>query len=367
MQLVNGTIDQFCEVIKNKKLICIGSGKVLRYFAEVFESSGVVSQISYIADNDVGKVGREWKYKNHTIPIISVEQAVHINDIMILISCADVASILEQLDQYEQLKNTVCYVANYIRSETNLRDEERRWYPDCYRITSEPLIPKKIHYCWFGGKPIPDRNLQWMESWKKYCPDYEIIRWDENNYDVTKNQYMHEAYRAAKWGFVPDYARLDIIYNEGGIYLDTDVEIIRNIDDLLYQKAFMGIDSSTLISLGLGFGAVVHHPLIKELLEEYRDRKFIRNDGSYDLTSCPSLQKEIFHNKGYINNGNYQIIDDVTVYPEKVLSGKCNLTGRVRPTGHTFMIHHYDGSWAPKEMKNRKVTEQKLFGEKFAE
>ena len=94
------------------------------------------------------------------------------------------------------------------------------------------MIPKKIHYCWFGGNPMPEKDKKCIESWKRYCPDYEIIRWDESNYDVSKNRYMKEAYEEKKWGFVPDYARLDIIYNEGGIYLDTDVELVKNLDDL---------------------------------------------------------------------------------------------------------------------------------------
>ena len=103
------------------------------------------------------------------------------------------------------------------------------------------MIPKKIHYCWFGGNPLPELAIRCIESWKKYCPDYEIIRWDESNYDVTKNKYMYQAYENKRWGFVPDYARLDIIYNYGGIYLDTDVELLNSLDDLLDQKCFLGI------------------------------------------------------------------------------------------------------------------------------
>ena len=365
MKFANGTIGQFCDAVRNKKLICIGAGQMLRSFVETYESSGMVSQISCIADNDIEKVGTEWKYGDYVIPIISVEQAVHIKNIIILISCADIVEIMEQLGQCQELKNTVCYFVNYIRSETNLHDEKKRWYPSDYRLTKEPLIPPKIHYCWFGGKKIPDKNLLWMESWKKYCPNYEIIRWDESNYDVTKNQYMYEAYQARKWSFVSDYARLDIVYNEGGIYLDTDVEIIRSIDDLLYQRAFMGIDRSKLISLGLGFGSVIHNLTLKELRDEYEKRRFIKDDGNCDLTVISLLQKEFFLKRGYINDGNYQIVDGVTIYPEKVLSAKCNWTGRVIPTKNTFMIHHYDGSWTSNEFQASIKEAQELFQDLF--
>ena len=118
------------------------------------------------------------------------------------------------------------------------------------------MIPKIIHYCWFGGTEIPEADQKCMASWRKYCPDYTIMRWDESNYDYTKNQYMREAYEAKKWGFVPDFARLDIVYTYGGIYLDTDVEIIRNIDDLLVNSAYMGFESGgAAVNPGLGFGA----------------------------------------------------------------------------------------------------------------
>ncbi len=365
MKIVNGTISQFCEEVKGKKLVCIGAGKMLRSFVEAYEEKQILSMIDYIADNDGKKVGTEWRYKEYSFPVICVEQLKQMKNVIILISCADVMPIVKQLNAYEQMQNTICYFVGYIRSETNRCEEENRWYPNNYKLTEKPLIPKKLHYCWFGGKKIPDRNLMWMESWKKYCPDYEIIRWDESNYDVTKNQYMYEAYQAQKWSFVSDYARLDIVYNEGGIYLDTDVEVIRSIDDLLYQKAFMGVESSRLINLGLGFGSLIHNPIIKELRDIYEKRKFIKDDGSYDLTAIPTLQKDIFQKKGYINDGNYQVIDDVTIYPEKVLSAKCNWTGRIMPTKNTFMIHHYDGSWTSKEWHASIKEAQELFQDLF--
>ena len=117
------------------------------------------------------------------------------------------------------------------------------------------MIPKVIHYCWFGHNPLPERYKEWIKSWKRYCPDYEIVEWNESNYDVTKHPYMRAAYDAKKWGFVSDYARLDIIYENGGIYLDTDVELVKNLDELLYQEGFAGVDSSGRLSTGLGFGA----------------------------------------------------------------------------------------------------------------
>ena len=139
------------------------------------------------------------------------------------------------------------------------------------------MIPKIIHYCWFGGESLPESAIKCINSWKKFCPDYEIIRWDESNYDVTKNVYMKEAYEAKKWGFVPDYARLDIVYNYGGIYMDTDVELLKPLDDLLGCNAYMGVEKPGIVALGLGFGAEKGNSVIGDLLEEYNDKRFINN------------------------------------------------------------------------------------------
>ena len=140
------------------------------------------------------------------------------------------------------------------------------------------MIPKKIHYCWFGGNPLPELAQKCIASWKKYCPDYEIIEWNETNYDITKNNYMNQAYENKRWGFVPDYARLDIIYTHGGIYLDTDVELIKPIDELLTLKAFAGVEqNSEYVALGLGFGAEKEHPTIKALRDYYDTLSFVEN------------------------------------------------------------------------------------------
>lgn len=345
MQFLNGDIHDFRTALKSKQLVCFGAGQALRNFIEEYAIYHLEQDILCIADNRNEWLPAKIRIVETEIPIIGIGQLLYMKNIMILISCLAVADVYEQLEGYQELKETPCWAANFIRSETRLQLEQSRWYPSEYRLTKEALIPKKIHYCWFGRKPIPKKNLEWMESWKKYCCDYEIIQWNEDNYDVTKNAYMYEAYKAGKWGFVPDYVRLDVIYRYGGIYLDTDVELIRNLDDLLYQKAFAGIDRSRDISLGLGFGAQLGCEIIRELRDFYDTCKFLNGDGSYNLKVAPFIQRSFFQEKGYINNGEYQVVEEMTIYPEKVLSPKCNWTGRVLPTAHTFAIHHYDGSW----------------------
>ena len=279
-----------------------------------------------------------------------------------MITCMNIWEVYEQLQKIERLENVECCVLLFVKSKTNEMQERNRWYPESLKRYDTPRIPKVIHYCWFGGKEIPEQNRIWMESWKRYCPDYQMIEWNETNYDVTKNRYMYEAYQAGKWGFVPDYARMDIVYHHGGIYLDTDVEIIKSLDELLYQDAFAGVDATHNISLGLGFGARPGFGLFQELMHAYDELSFLNSDGTVNMIASPTLQIPFFKRKGYENTGEYQVISDLTVYPEKILSGKCNFTGRILPTERTFAIHHYDGSWNSGEKRKYIMDGHRLYG-----
>jgi len=211
------------------------------------------------------------------------------------------------------------------------------------------MIPKVIHYCWFGGNPIPDEYKKYMESWKKFCPGYKIIEWNESNYDITKNKYMHEAYQAKKWAFVSDYARLDIIYNHGGVYLDTDVELLKNLDRFLEHKAFAGFASKKYVGTGLGFGAVKSHETIRNFRDYYDDVSFINKDGSYNLTACPEHQTKYLLTKGLKPNGKKQNAADIIIYPVDYFSPICYKTLKLKLTDNTFSIHHYSSSWLDDE------------------
>ncbi len=234
------------------------------------------------------------------------------------------------------------------------------------------MIPKKIHYCWVGNSPIPENNLKCIESWKKFCPDYEIIRWDESNYDFFKNKYMAQAYNEKKWGFVPDYARLDIIYQHGGIYLDTDVEIVKNLDELLKYDAFFGFDKANHIALGLGFGAVPKNCLMKELMESYDDLKFKYSDGSLNLVPSPVLNTKTIEDLNLFDfDGTLQIKNNIAVFPWQYFDpfegGK---EGKLHKNDNTFTIHWYDASWM--DEKQKKYVEimlkyHKIFGKKLGD
>ena len=215
------------------------------------------------------------------------------------------------------------------------------------------MIPKKIHYCWIGGNPLPKSAEKCIASWKKYCPDYEIIEWNETNYDFTKNQYMKEALDAKKWGFVPDYARLDIVYNHGGIYLDTDVEIVKSFDPLLESNGFAGFEDQKHVNFGQGFGAEAGNEVIKALLDSYDDLHFLNEDGSLNMIASPALNTDALIKIGLEANGKEQkILNCFEVFPIDYFCPKSLDDGVIRVTDNTYSIHHFDASWLSEEKRS---------------
>lgn len=206
-------------------------------------------------------------------------------------------------------------------------------------------IPKKIHYCWFGGNPLPELAIKCIESWKKFLPDYEIIEWNEKNYDVHKIPYISQAYNAKKYAFVSDYARFDILYQYGGLYFDTDVEVIKPLDKILEQGAFAGVEFPGKLNAGLGLASSAASPIYKEILDSYKNSSFIDEKGQMDLTTVVTRVSDIFKKYGFTDENRIQKIENVTIYPAEYFCPKDFKTGNIIKTDNTYAIHHYDSSW----------------------
>lgn len=213
------------------------------------------------------------------------------------------------------------------------------------------MIPKIIHYAWFGKKELPPMAMKCIESWKKICPDYKIIRWDESNYDYNKHPYTKEAYRNGKYAFVVDYLRLDVLYQFGGIFFDTDVELIKSVEPLLSYPAFAGFECGEyhnfMVALGLGAGAEAGNPVIKAMLDDYAEKSFLDSRGNLNLTPCPAYQTNVLKNLGLKLENKQQNLDYITIFPTDYFCPVNYSTGKISITSHTYSIHHYLATWMP--------------------
>lgn len=208
------------------------------------------------------------------------------------------------------------------------------------------MIPKIIHYCWFGKKPMSDDVKKYIETWKKYCPNYEIKQWNEDNFNINQNLYCKEAYEAGKWAFVSDYVRLKVLYEYGGIYMDTDIELCKSFDDLLIYDAYIGFESDTRLSTGV-IASCERNKWIENILLHYDNIKFKKNDNQYDLTTnveiISKITKDIYNIK--LDN-TFQIFgNNMVTFPFEYLCAKDFIDGKIYKTEKTYAIHHFSGSW----------------------
>ena len=223
------------------------------------------------------------------------------------------------------------------------------------------MIPKKIHYCWFGGNEKPEKAKKCIESWRKYCPDYEIIEWNEANFDVNQNGYTRMCIEEKKYAFLSDYARLVIIEEHGGVYFDTDVEVLRSIDDLLNHEAFFGFENDEYINTGVGFGAVAHHKSVGTLKKAYDSYL----SGTKGTVTCPTLNTEALASAGLVKNGKHQNVLGAEIYPVEYFNPYDDTTGRMRKTKNTYSVHWYAKSWLDrKAIMRSKITKtfHRIFG-----
>ncbi|MFD0682124.1 MULTISPECIES: glycosyltransferase family 32 protein [unclassified Paenibacillus] len=222
----------------------------------------------------------------------------------------------------------------------------------------ETPIPKIIHYCWFGRGKKPSQAYKCISSWRKHLPDYQIIEWNEDNFDVNVNLYCKQAYDAGKYAFVTDYVRLHVIYYHGGIYMDTDVEVLKSLDKFLDTSAFSGFESNEYIPTGI-MGCAKGHPWVGRLLEFYKNHVFYKSNGSMDVTTNTSVITSITKDEYNLVIGNHMQIlkDDVHIYPSDYFCPKNWMTGEMQLTYNSHVIHHFAGSWLPQKRRLRiKIT-----------
>lgn len=216
------------------------------------------------------------------------------------------------------------------------------------------MIPRKIHYCWFGRNPLPESALKCIASWRKFLPDYEIVEWNEDNFDVNSITYTAEAYAAKKYAFVSDYARFKILFEHGGIYFDTDVEVIRPMDDIISAGSFMGFEinpkesdcSFGAVAPGLGLGVNPGLGLYAELLDFYSEQHFLNPDGSLNQTTIVKYTTNILLRHGLKCVRGIQTVAGINIYPAEYFNPLNDNTGVLKITNNTRSIHWYTKTWA---------------------
>lgn len=226
------------------------------------------------------------------------------------------------------------------------------------------MIPKAIHYCWFGRGKKPELVKKCIASWKKYCPDYKIIEWNEDNFDFEAHPYAKYCYEYKKWAFLSDYVRLAVVEKYGGIYFDTDVELLKNTDLLLPYQAFYSFENGEHVNTGQGFGCEAHHATVQSMLEEYT--KLVPDErGTYSLTGCPKLNTQALIRFGLVLNGQRQNVAGAEIYPVEWFNPYDSTTGRLNKTKNTVSVHWYSMSWLSKgAILKTKITKplHRIFG-----
>lgn len=206
------------------------------------------------------------------------------------------------------------------------------------------MIPKIIHYCWFGYGEKPKLAQKCIVSWKKFCPDYKIIEWNESNVDIHENPYMEMCYNSRKYAFLADYVRLVVVEKYGGVYLDTDVQLLDSLDSLLENQGYIGFETTSAVNTGMGFGSVAHGMMVQTMLREY-DQLL---DGQQGVIGCPILNTDALIKLGMKQNGSFQKLPACTVYPVEWFNPYDDPTGVLNKTKNTVSIHWYAKTWMSK-------------------
>ncbi len=228
------------------------------------------------------------------------------------------------------------------------------------------MIPKVIHYCWFGHNPLPKLASQCIASWRQHMPDYEIIEWNEDNFDVNMTPYSRDAYAAGKYAFVSDFARFWILYKYGGIYFDTDVEALQPIDPILKQGAFMGVENQILrptdrlrVAPGLGLACEAGMPVIGDIINMYKNTEFkIEQNGSF--ITVVTLVSNFLYQRGLLSTNEIQNVEGLNIYPAEYFAARSNGEMVIKRTQNSYCIHHYAMSWTPKSYQWKKRIQRHL-------
>jgi len=350
MKFINVKYNQFINSIKGRKIIIFGATSAWKYFESLYPNikEEIVSNVYAVVDNDQSKQNTLFDMGTKKISIFSPNILKGLDNIVILImvSLAYHEEICNQLINLNLNDETECYSLFLMTSyhdEIDNSDVEKY-----FKDKNEKKIPAKIHCFWFSGDEKPDLYKRCLESWYIHCSNFEIIEWNANNYDVTKNRYMLEAFERKKWAFVSDYARLDVLKKEGGVYMDMDVELIASLEPYLYANGFFLRQEDGMLELGSGFGVQSNDSLIIKMLEKYHQRRLVMPNGEIDITPQPEFLSKVLRENGITRNHNSQIVGDKIILSNDFIS--C-YTGKNSVSNARIGIHWHNGGWLDEKQR----------------
>lgn len=333
MRLINMSMNSLLQHTINKKLVVFPAGSQFKQMMSLERHTELKDRLAFIADSNESLAGSKIAVRVAQDDIRSYEVrhirelcAMNPNDITILVTHIFFPKLIKQLDQFPELEDVECCVYQIMhafdRQNTNIT------------YGKEQYIPKIIHYCWFGSNPLPELTMRCIKSWENHCPDYEIIRWDESNYDISHDQYTRDAYKLGGWAYISNYARMKILHEHGGIYLDTDVELLRNLDPLLTFQGFIGYQAKYgFPDEGRGFGVVPKSSIVSEVLELYRYADYLTDADRY----APIWR--VLMSRGLELSGRFQLVDGIAVFPQEYFD-PIDYWGLDATTSESYSIHH---------------------------
>lgn len=325
---------------------------------EILKQYHLTQRIAFYIDNNPEMQGCNLTVHDREIEIRAADALnTAEKNTALIVAVSRYAEVLNQLGCMRCTADMVCYlmpmmcIHNFCSNSSNGEPV----------LSDKPLIPKRIHYMWLGKKQIPSNLQKCISSWHRHCPDYEIVRWDESNYDVGKHAYMRAAYDKGAYAFVSDHARLDILYQYGGIYIDTDVEVIKNLDTLLYQEAFCGVEKWQIINSGGCMGTVMGHPMVEKLLRAREKAFFFDENGRQNTFTCGYYDTNVALENGYRINGKTQNVGGMNIYAFDYFHPYDYMSGHTYKTEHTYSVHWFNGGWLDEKMRQANAETMNQF------
>ena len=345
MKLCNTSIKALANVIKTQNLHVVfwGAGTLMQtWIPWAFRENGITDAALCCLDSNSTKWGTQISWGSRSLLVRSPEylEKTDLHKTVILVVSSYFAAIIDQLGKMVLPKELPCYIAPVMHITHPISCKP--WQPN---LDARLQIPKLIHYCWFGRQPLSEHAKKCIETWHMHCPGYEIREWNEDNYDISQNEYMQEAYESGCYGYVPDYARIDLLYRYGGFYFDVDVRLIQGLDDLRRLRGFTSFEEYPTINFGGGSGAIAGLSILQEVLDFRKHIHFLDGHGHKNRTSCGFYESLPLIKRGLQLDGTLQEIDGMTIFPSGYFHPKSTITGQTNCTVQTIACHDFSWSW----------------------